>query len=404
MTMLRIFVELNVDYEIELLEWIIFDASNTVIRAGRNTIKDLPICSETEIVISGTAVNFLSVKLPDGNQKKVLSALPYLVEEFTLSNAENTHVTLIEKQNNTAEIVIIDKEFLKQLLKKLAKHQIFPSRIYPENMLLPVIDRAWTIAQHGQRLIVRTGQNSGFSIYENTLENSTLPWALKLALEKNNNQPDKLIVYGVLISKTSDWLTMLNIKSIEGSTYHWKHHLQTSTLNLLTGEFEPTLGLFKNLASYRSIFMLAIFIIGVQFSLMSIQYIYRLHINHQLDNQMIEVFKSTFPQNSVIVNAPVQMQRKWEEAKHSSGASSRNDFIALLAATSKSIGSISGDKLLGMSYKQEKLIISLRLDNKDQAEAIRQQLISVGLLVSIDNVRNMGTVQELQLSISAGVK
>ncbi|MCX8519790.1 MAG: hypothetical protein ORN21_06630, partial [Methylophilaceae bacterium] len=92
------------------------------------------------------------------------------------------------------------------------------------------------------------------------------------------------------------------------------------------------------------------------------------------------------------------------EAKHSSGASSRNDFIALLAATSKSIGSISGDKLLGMSYKQEKLIISLRLDNKDQAEAIRQQLISVGLLVSIDNVRNMGTVQELQLSISAGVK
>ena len=404
MTILRVFAESNLDYELDLLEWIILDVSNTVIRSGRNAINDLPICTETEIVISGTDINFLSVKLPDGNHKKVLSAIPYLVEDFILSNPERVHVTLIEKQENIATLVVIDKEFLNQLLRKLEKHQIFPSWVYPENMLLPVINNAWTIAQHGQRLIVRTGQNSGFSIYENTMESSKLPWALKLALDKINDKPDKIIVYGDLISKASDWHTMLNIKNIETRVHDWRHHIRTSTINLLTGEFEPTHKLLKKMASYRSILIFVALIFAVQFIFMSIQYVYRLHLNHQLDNQMIEVFQSTFPQNSVIVNAPVQMQRKWEEAKLSNRGSSHGDFVPLLVATSQSIGSISVDKLLGMSYKDEKLILLLRLRNKDQAEKIRQQLISSGLVVAIDNVRNMGSLQEIQLLISAGVK
>ena len=404
MTILRVFAESNLDYELDLLEWIILDVSNTVIRSGRNTINDLPICTETEIVISGTDINFLSVKLPDGNHKKVLSAIPYLVEDFILSNPERVHVTLIEKQENIATLVVIDKEFLNQLLRKLEKRQIFPSWVYPENMLLPVINNAWTIAQHGQRLIVRTGQNSGFSIYENTMESLKLPWALKLALDKINDNPDKIIVYGDLISKASDWHTMLNIKNIETRVHDWRHHIRTSTINLLTGEFEPTHKLLKKMASYRSILIFVALIFAVQFIFMSIQYVYRLHLNHQLDNQMIEVFQSTFPQNSVIVNAPVQMQRKWEEAKLSNRGSSHGDFVPLLVATSQSIGSISVDKLLGMSYKDEKLILLLRLRNKDQAEKIRQQLISSGLVVAIDNVRNMGSLQEIQLLISAGVK
>ena len=404
MTILRVFAESNLDYELDLLEWIILDVSNTVIRSGRNTINDLPICTETEIVISGTDINLLSVKLPDGNHKKVLSAIPYLVEDFILSNPERVHVTLIEKQENIATLVVIDKEFLNQLLRKLEKHQIFPSWVYPENMLLPVINNAWTIAQHGQRLIVRTGQNSGFSIYENTMESSKLPWALKLALDKINDKPDKIIVYGDLISKASDWHTMLNIKNIETRVHDWRHHIRTSTINLLTGEFEPTHKLLKKMASYRSILIFVALIFAVQFIFMSIQYVYRLHLNHQLDNQMIEVFQSTFPKNSVIVNAPVQMQRKWEEAKLSNRGSSHGDFVPLLVATSQSIGSISVDKLLGMSYKDEKLILLLRLRNQDQAEKIRQQLISSGLVVAIDNVRNMGSLQEIQLLISAGVK
>jgi type II secretory pathway component PulL len=114
---------------------------------------------------------------------------------------------------------------------------------------------------------------------------------------------------------------------------------------------------------------------------------------------MVQLFKSTFPEATTIVDAPLQMHRKLEDMKFTSGELVNNDFIPLLALISKSLGGLSAEKLTALDYQHGRLTLSIRAENAALLEAMRQKLLLAGLAATLENSRIVGTTAEAQLVI-----
>ena len=402
LTTLRLMIPATWDAYLDSCEWSILDRQSKVLTRGKDLISALPQCDEVEVVVPASMVGFIPAQLPPGSQSKILGALAFLVEAGLISTPEDTHAVLAEQSASQIVVAVIQKSWMKRLLEKLSRVDIFPARMFPETLLPELPQNGWAMVCRGHESFIRTSVAQGMPVDVDTNSGSA-PLLLVLALQQCEplKKPTSIALYGELVSHSENWQAQLGILLILGSMQEWFVSQGKPALNLLQGEFQPSGGVARRLVAFKPVAIGLAALVTLQFSLILLDYAIKASENRKLDQAMLTQFKATFPDAKTVVDAPLQMQRNLEELKHGAGQSGHSDYLPLLAAVTNSIGAISVERLRGMAYQNNQLLLNLSLTDMQQAEAIQKRLSASGLSAAIEAPRKTEQGLELQLTITA---
>lgn len=429
MTTLRLMIPATWDASLDSCEWAILDRPGLggvdsldgkakVLRRGKDILSALPQCDETEIVVPAAIVGFIPAQLPPGNHSKILNALPFLVEASLINPPEETHAVLAAQADSQIVVAVIQKAWMKRVLDRLARAEIFPSRMFPEtllpnlaanlssnlssNLAVNLAVNSWALVCRGHESFIRTSASQGFPL-DVDASSETAPFVLTMALAQagETKRPASLIIYGDYPAHAKAWATQLALTITRASQQEWFVSNTKPTVNLLQGDFQPSGGISRRLIAFKpvAISLLGLLLLQVSFSM--VDYAIKARENRQLTLAMVTQFKATFPSATTIVDAPLQMQRNLDDLKHGAGQSGNADYIPLLASVTTSIGAISAERLKGMDYQNGKLTLNLLLPDMEQAQAIRQRLTTSGLSATIENPKPSALGLDCQLVISA---
>ena len=359
LTTLRLMIPTNWDVYQDACEWAILDRNVKVIRRGKDLLDSLPQCDEVEVVIPASMVGFIPAHLPLGSQNKILGALAYLVEAGLINAPEETHAVLAEQAGAHAVVAVIQKSWLKLLLEKLSRAAIFPVRLYPETVLPTSSQNTWVLVNRGHESFLKTSIAQGIPItVESNSDTSPLLLALALKQCEPTKSPVSIVLYGDPVPQREAWQQQLGIPIISATQQEWFVNDSRPVLNLLQGEFQPSGGVMRRLASFKPVAITFCVLLALHVGLTLLDYGLKASENRQLDQAMLLQYKATFPNANTIVDPTLQMQRNLEELKHGTGEATNSDYIPLLAAVTNSIGAVSSERLRGMDYRNNKLIFN----------------------------------------------
>lgn len=402
LTTLRLMIPTTWDANQDSCEWVILDRQAQVLRRGKDLLSTLPQCAETEIVVPASMVGFIAAQLPPGSHSKVLAALPFLVEAGLISSPEDTHATLAKQTNTQIVVAVIQKAWVKRLLDRLARAEIFPVRMFPETLLPALPHDGWAMVCRGHESFIRTSAGQGLPLdIDNSSEAAPLLLAMAVQQSEATMRPVSINLYGEAPKHISEWAKQVGVSITRVSQQEWFVNNSKHDVNLLQAEFQPSGGISRRLLAFKPVAITLAALLVMQMGLSMLDYAIKANTNHKLDQAMVTQFKATFPNANTVVDAPLQMQRNLDDLKHGAGQSGNADFMPLLSTVTASIGAISTEKLKGMEYQNNKLVFNLLMPDMNQAQALRQRLGASGLAAQIENSRQSPQGLELQLVISA---
>ena len=423
MTTLRIFID-DLDQQLvrKMVEWLLFGTTGQVLRQGKDALNNLPIADNTEVVIPADWVSFTPAILPAGNRKRVLDALPYLIEDHLMASPETVHVVVTENFVNnkvglTKEIpstilASIDKQKLSDVLKFLKQNGISPNRLLPTTLIPKLTPNCWSLVCDDQAFFVRTAQNKGLALMFDD-ENTKLqapPLALQFAINQANatqTAPNEIFIYGNAANESnqldlSDWSSQLGVPFVQKSS-DWKStppltHAKDG-MNFLQGQFEPANQGWAALSQAKPALWLASLTVLISLIGSGIDWAHKSVEKNRLDKTMKTLFISTFPDATNIVDAPLQMQRKLNEMQHSSGETDGNDFLPLLAKVSERTGGLAEVSVI--DYATNQLTLNLQANSEDAARNLAQKVSILGQVISLQNLKTSNNVVTYQLVVKA---
>ena len=419
MTTLRIFVH-HVSQQLDNLrfEWLLFGATGQALREGSDVLNELPIADNTEVVVPADWVSFTEATLPAGNHKRVLDALPYLIEEHLMAIPETVHVVATEsfKGNKVALsstiLASIDKQKLNDVLKYLKQYGITPNRLLPATVITEFTQDTWGLICDKQAFFVRTAYNNGLSLtfdYENLTQHIP-PLTLQLAINQANskqNAPREIFVYGNLVDEKKQfdltyWSSNLGIPFVQkGGDWKRTPPLNNTRLgmNFLQGQFEPANQGWAVLSQAKPALWFAALIVIVSLIGSGFDWAHKILEKKRLNNEMKTLFINTFSDTTNVVDAPLQMQRKLSEMQHASGENESNDFLPLMAKLSERTSGLAN--VSAIDYVANQLTLNLQSNSEEIARSLVQKISVPGQIISIQNLKASNNAVTYQLVLKA---
>ncbi|HEY3983541.1 type II secretion system protein GspL [Cedecea sp.] len=126
---------------------------------------------ELILLLPATHVLFRQVNFSGKVRRHGPQALLWQLEDFTLSDIEQLHLTLLDRQGERYALAAVDKIRLKQWLTKLSTWGLRPQRALPDVLALPV----GSAVMLGREWLIRNGEHEGFIAAEHELTLLPLP-------------------------------------------------------------------------------------------------------------------------------------------------------------------------------------------------------------------------------------
>lgn len=402
-TILRLFIQ-N-ESPLQVAHWHLFDSQFMPLRSGQECtdLRTLPTAEEVEVVIPADWVSIVNISLPAGFHKLQLNAYPYLIEDHLITSAEQSHVVLIEKQGDkSASFVAIDKQKLASILKEFTALGIQPRRLAPDVLLPSMPIDGWTIVLDAPHAFVKTASDNGFSV-EASLD--TPPFALLLALNDANAKqslPSEIRVHAKSSIALENWQNTLLQEKIEVRLTQSQQNWDTARLpscNLLQGPYTPDSGMSALLTGLKPALVMLIAALSITL-LASIGDIgLKSWKKKQLDQDIQQLFTSTFPTVTNIVDAPLQMHRALQELQHGVGVSGEQDVLPLLALIADhGLGKVS---VQSIQFNEDALTLVVLAPSESEAKSLSESIMLPGRITVIENMRiaDKGVMADLMFKL-----
>lgn len=181
--------------------------------------------------VKSDQLSFHQVELPDAPKSKWMTLLPWILEDELLLPVEEMHLVICSVDSDRqAHVIAIPKKDLHRL-QLLLENQ--PARIrsfMPDVLALPLEEGFITLAQEGQRLLVRSDSYDGFS------GEAEFIWQV-LELKHSQGEVFQIQCFGISPESVPDWA--LECCSFNENSINWQFSGFLADANLLVGEFRP---------------------------------------------------------------------------------------------------------------------------------------------------------------------
>ena len=350
------------------------------------------------LIIPGEQALMTTVELPIRQASKLLKAVPYALEESLAADVDDLHFALGHREGDKSEVVAVDIALMNDWTVELGELGVTPKMIIPDVLALPWHEEEWSILIDDARAMVRTGHASGFvtetvnlsAMIEAQLSNGIAPTIVRLW----NCSGEKTALQWPAAS-TADAPPIKQYDCRGGAlavlAQGWDPR---KSLNLLQGSYHQQADALKLLKPWR----LAAALVGVWLIVgFGHNWLQQSQLKAQqaaLKTQAEKIYRSTFPQAKRIVNPRVQMEQKLKALKGGS-TTAENNFLQLLALSSRVINQQSKIKLDKVGYKNGELSLDVVGPSLSQLDSLKQKLAATsGLtaeLKSADSGANQAT-------------
>jgi general secretion pathway protein L len=258
----------------------------------------------------------------------------------------------------------------------------------------------WTVVWKGREGFVRTGENEAFTL--DVADQGAVPAALKLALEHARtagSDPQAVVVRCSRQAAPPDigaWSTALGVPVEEGPEWEWTDAQRRPELDLLQGEFAARRGASPILQRLRRPAIMAAALLALGSLAIAVDWAAKARERKALLGEMLVVFRETFGEESVVVDAPLQMNRALADLRQQAGRIGPADFPALLALATEHLLDSARHRIDGIAYENAVLTLTLRPAAGQQPAVLLKELRAKTLPPAydllLDEVQSSGTI------------
>ena len=174
-------------------EWMTFSADS--VSSVHTLTDDLPLESladqpgagNVHLLIPPEGLLYRSLTLPNAKYKLTAQTLQWLAEETLPDNTQDWHWTVVDKQNESVEVIGIQSEKLSCYLERLHTAGLNVTRVLPDGCYLPWEVDSWTLVNQQTSWLIRSAAHAFNELDEH--------WLQHLAAQF---PPENMLCYGVV--------------------------------------------------------------------------------------------------------------------------------------------------------------------------------------------------------------
>jgi general secretion pathway protein L len=357
-------------------DWLLVDAEGqikTPVQTGVPAGAVIVGARRVVVLVPGEDVALLEARVPGSrNRQRLLRAIPFALEEQLASDVEELHFALGKPLGDDRyPVVVVERRQMDAWAEQLRDAGISAHQWVPETLAVPRGDAGWGLLPDGDRVLVHSGDFSGF-----VCDTDNLGMMVSL-LAGDDRLPETARVYGATT------VTLVGVDVELDAT-------QTQPLNILARGWSqgPVIDLLQGAYSRREEWgrllrpwkaSAAMLLAGLLIAAVStgVHYHRLTRQQEQLAADIEALYKQTFPNARRIVNPRAQMEQQLKELQRRAGGGSA-DFLGMFAETASVVRSAQGVKVQGASYRDGRLDLDLQADNLQLLDSLKQALVSSG--------------------------
>lgn len=348
--------------------------------------------------------------LPTQSRAKIAQALPYALEDQLLGEPEAMHFAHRPLPDGRIAVAVTARERLEGWLQALGEADFHPAGLCPAPLAVPYVEGRWSAVAFGGELWVRTGPLTGFAC---SLPALGVPPLLAAALGEARAQsrmPEEIIVFNDSAHlgeesrqiDESAWTAALGLSVVAQSLDLATQMTAAPPFSLLQAEFAP-LARWRKLAGALKPagIMLAILLVG-SLVLTIGEWWHLSGTAQQQREEMMALFRKSFPEARVVVDPALQMQRNLAGLRARSGTAGASDLLPLLARVGPVLKAHPEAALAGIQYADGALTLELSLPSFQALDALKAALAGAGLRVEVVAANSRAAGVEGRLRVLSG--
>jgi len=403
-----------------------------ILREGTSRPDELPAADRLILLLPATDVLLVPANVPPLALPKLRLALPNLVEDRLVQDAQQCHIALgprlgaapargwrAPRESQPRALMIADRAWVRFLLDTFGTHKHRTCHLLPAQLCLPfetpvAVAPAAEAAANGERaepsldtpaanaavvnaapatigldvappsdpdapvavdITVRTGPAEGYGL--RLLPANVANW---LAIAPT---PASLMVSPALRSLAPELAPGLSADPA-AATLDWsvwaagaRNALASGDADLCQFDFARGGVAGVNWSVWRLPIALAVLLVVVQLIGMNARWLTLRAEQKRLDTAMRAQLQTAFPNTPVILDPPAQMRRQVEQLRLAAGKSAPEDFLPLADRFAQAAAGLAPDALLALDYHGRALTVTLK-DGTNTA-ALRTAARNVGL-------------------------
>ncbi len=334
------------------------------------------------VIVPGESVVLGNARIPSRNRQRILSALPYMLEDQLVTDIDQLHFALGERDaDGRITTAVIDKQRLTNWLARLRSFDIEPDMLTPDLLCLPLSRGHWTLLHEEQHSLLRTGNQSGAVIDNDNLVTMTgilLDEAadhLPEAIDCFSRDPQALPL-GELEAAVA-----VSVETLDDPApiFLARHFQEGNSINLLQGEFSRREQLGKLWRPWFPALGLLAALLLINGTVTIVDYFRLGKEQARLTQHIEQIYRDTFPKARRVVDPRVQMERGLA-ALRSGGGAQGSDFLDLLKASGAAFSKTRGLELQRFSYRDGRLDIALTISDLQALDQLKERLMNEAAL------------------------
>ncbi|MFT7138969.1 MAG: general secretion pathway protein L [Candidatus Azotimanducaceae bacterium] len=386
-------------------EWMLLDETSGIVRFRgegsqeefRGLVADLDISGRTIVMIHGEDVLLTDAVVPSKQQRQILQAVPFMVEEQLATDVETCHFAIGSRSATGAvNVAVIDRDLMSHWWKLLQDVGVEPNHFTVDLLAVPH-SASCSIFVDGNRSMIRSGHNQGVCIATDMLA-TTVGLLASDAIEST-----EIIISHAQIDALSLQFDQMNAESesptqiveLEYSAFESLcRGFDKNVINLLQGDFKVADQQIRRSGAWRSVailagcaFLLHLFVVMGQAVYLDMQ-------ARQMDTEARALYAEIYPNDRNVRD----MRRRWQNHLRSGGGAT-GEFMTLFIETTKNIPGASL-VLSNVNYNESRgdLVLQLEASRSEQLISFADTLNKIGLEAEI------GTINQADDAVRGSVK
>jgi len=392
----------------EAIHWLIWSNSQQeIIASGEledaSYLSELTEKSQQRQVVSfvpGCDIAIKSLKVPGNSSKAIRLAAPYMLEDDLAQEVESLFFAYsaikANKEGGNCFIAAISREQLKLWLSWLGDAGITCKIMIPDVLAMPLTSEQCSAVILGEQILLRQSQWQGMVVDLSTW--SLMAERLFLVDEDSEQESQQINSYSLLPDSEQ-----LNITAMpeELPLALLAQHADLSLINILQGDFQVKEQRSPVLTNWLWVAGIAVCSLLMNVGIKGTQLMQLNAQQLQIEEQIISVYKTTFPKTKRVRIATIksQLTQKMADIGTTGG---NNGFLSMLNQIQPAFSAVSQLKAETIKYDGKRHEIRLQAVASDYQtfDSFRSQLEKANLKVSQGAQNNQGDKISGSFSIS----
>lgn len=360
--------------------------------ATRTSLEALPELRSAVLLFDARDVTLLPAMLPPLSGARLARAIPNIVEDFLLQDAQACAFALGPTLADGRRLLaVVDRGWLEFVVGAFERRGVRVTAAWPAQLALPMREDRWSVASVQGGLAVRTGEAEGFG-WTASEDPALGVEALCAAVEAA--APPGVRPGGVdVFADAPAWQEAAAQAAgrlglpVDCSPLPLPEPAPVDLLSARQGSAGSRWLAGVDWRAWRLPAALAAACVVAFLAGLNLHWASLSRERTELRAEMERMFREAFPSAQVVVDPLLQMQRQVSELRLTTGQSGPDDFLPLVTRFSEALGPRAVDAVASLEYREGRLQVRLRegfLAGPSAEQGLRAACRQRGLKLELD--------------------